>query len=430
MNKISTVLSSVGNFSDTTKNQYAAMLSLANEVLRQVHDMIGFVQGEKSKVEKQAIRIAKAKEDISEKTLTYSIEKENAYSDYQYYRDKHYYSDDDDDFYKEMADDAYSVYSAASEKYSYASAVEHAINEKSDEIERLKSAISSVESALERNAFEIKKYITLFEDEASYNMQSLRSLIASIQMYVNSHEIFSTYSIERASEGTASSYISVGSSKRSSSSTSDKEPVKVKYRLRAQSIEQYLTRYGQEKPIYRKFNVYAPPVKDMILQATLRMGPAFQQFLLKQLEGVIFLNAQHGFTYSATNKNGMMIRIIGVNLTDPAFSRNLLKHVAHHIYLTHFTAEKVTLDNLVAREAENNARNANWHIQNITQEITSSTLKMTRRKNVNVPSKGSKFFASCFKAHIEGNHEFLSTVKENYKESYKVFSDMMKKMPN
>ena len=85
MNAITTVLSSVGSFSDTTKNQYSSMIALANEVLRQVNEMLSFVQGEKNKVEKQMIRVEKIEEEISSKTRGYYIEMESAFSSYQYY---------------------------------------------------------------------------------------------------------------------------------------------------------------------------------------------------------------------------------------------------------------------------------------------------------------------------------------------------------
>ena len=77
MNAITTVLSSVGSFSDTTKNQYSSMIALANEVLRQVNEMLSFVQGEKNKVEKQMIRVEKVEEEISSKTRGYYIEMES-----------------------------------------------------------------------------------------------------------------------------------------------------------------------------------------------------------------------------------------------------------------------------------------------------------------------------------------------------------------
>ena len=93
MNAITTVLSSVGSFSSTTKNQYFSMLSLANEILRQVNDMISFVQGEKNKVEKQMVRVQQIAEEISVKTRGHYIDMESAYSDYQYYSDKYYSAD-------------------------------------------------------------------------------------------------------------------------------------------------------------------------------------------------------------------------------------------------------------------------------------------------------------------------------------------------
>ena len=77
MNAITTVLSSVGSFSDTTKNQYSSMLALANEVLRQVNEMLSFVQGEKNKVEKQMFHIQKLEEEISAKTRSYYIDMES-----------------------------------------------------------------------------------------------------------------------------------------------------------------------------------------------------------------------------------------------------------------------------------------------------------------------------------------------------------------
>ena len=304
--------------------------------------------------------------------------------------------------------------------------MENQVDEQYEKIKQLNNAITAVGNALERNAFEIRKYISLIEDEASYNVQSLLALVSSIQTYVTSKEIFSTYAIDKVSDSSsASTYVSLGS-KRSNSSGKEKDgPLDSSRRFRfksAQTMEQYLTQYGQEKPIYRRFNVYAPPVKNMILQATMRMGPSFQQFILKQLEGVVFLNAQHGFTYGANNKNGTTLRIIGVNLSDPAYSRNLLRHVGHHIYLVNCTKEDVIMNNFTAREAQNNIRHANAKIQNLSREITTKA-PVSRRKIINTSTPGSKFFSSCFKAYVEQDQEFLKAVKESYGESYKVFSD-------
>lgn len=467
MNAITTVLSSVGNFSDTTKNKYSSMLALANEVLRQVNEMLSFVQGEKNKVEKQMIRVEKVEEEISSKTRGYYIEMESAFSSYQYYSEKYYaagssssssssygssyscgssyssssyssssYSSsnsDDRAFYAELMDEAYGEYKEAKEKHDAAQLVENQVDEQYEKIKQLNNAITAVGNALERNAFEIRKYITLMEDEASYNVQSLLALVSSIQTYVTSKEIFSTYAIDKVSDSSsASTYVSLGS-KRSNSSGKEKDgPSDSSRRFRfksAQTMEQYLTQYGQEKPIYRRFNVYAPPVKNMLLQATMRMGPSFQQFILKQLEGVVFLNAQHGFTYGANNKNGTTLRIIGVNLSDPAYSRNLLRHVGHHIYLVNCTKEDVIMNNFSAREAQSNIRHANAKIQNLSREI-SAKAPVSRRKTTIKSTPGSKFFSSCFQAYVQQDQEFLNAIKESYGESYKVFSDIMKRMPH
>ena len=472
MNAITTVLSSVGSFSDTTKNQYSSCLALANEVLRQVNEMLSFVQSEKDKVERQLIRVEKIHEEISDKTLGYYVEMESAHSDYQYYSDKYYaagrsssgsslygsssysssysygssyssssyssssYSSSNSDdiaYYSEKMDEAYKEYTAARDKYDAAKPVKDKVEEQYEKIKQLNNAINAVGNALERNSFEIRKYISLIEDEASYNVQSLLALVSSIQTYVTSKEIFSTYAIDKVSDSSsASTYVSLGS-KRSSSSDKEKDgPSDSSHRFKfksAQTMEQYLTQEGQEKPIYRRFNVYAPPVKNMILQATMRMGPSFQQFILKQLEGVVFLNAQHGFTYGANNKNGTTLRIIGVNLSDPAYSRNLLRHVGHHIYLVNCTKEDVIMNNFTAREAQNNIRHANAKIQNLSREITAKA-PVSRRKTTIKSTPGSKFFSSCFKAYVEQDQEFLNAVKESYGESYKVFSDIMKRMPH
>lgn len=439
MNAITTVLSSVGNFSDTTKNQYSSMLALANEVLRQVNEMLSFVQGEKNKVEKQMIRVEKVEEEISSKTRGYYIEMESAYSKYQYYSDKYFSANsassdyDDSAYYSQKMDDAYDEYTEAKENHTATQLVENKVEEQSGKIKQLANAITAIGNALERNAFEIRKYISLIEDEASYNVQSLLALVSSIQTYVTSKEIFSTYGIDRVSDSSsASSYVSLDS-KRNSSNEKEKNGSSNtlrKFRFKSvQTIEQYLTRDGQEKPIFRRFNVYAPPVKNMILQATMRMGPSFQQFILKQLEGVVFLNAQHGFTYGTNNKNGTTLRIIGVNLSDPAYSRNLLRHVGHHIYLVNCTKEDVIMNNFTAREAQNNIRHANAKIQNLSREITAKA-PVSRRKTTIKSTPGSKFFSSCFKAYVEQDQEFLNAVKESYGESYKVFSDIMKRMPH
>ena len=404
MNAITTVLSSVGSFFDTTKNQYSLMLALADEILQQVNGMLVFVQGERSKIEKQILQVQIMEETISEKVYMYSVEAEYARSD---------------DLYRHWE-----------EKYISAQAVQNAVEEQSEKIRQLATAIAAVADALERNVFEIRKYMSLIRDEAAYNVQSLMALVESIQTYVTSKEIFSTYEIARASDRSSTfagaGYEASGQRRERRGTAGGSHKYKIKS---TQTIEQYFAREGQKKPIYRRFNVYAPPVKQMLLQSTMTMGPAFQQYILKQLEGVVFLNAKHGFTYSATNKNGATIRIIGMNFTDPSYSRNLLKHVAHHIYLAKCTREAVTMNNLAAREAQINMRHANQRIQDLSREITAK-IPVSRRRNVSRPTSGSRFFASCFEAYVNQDQEFLNTVKESYGESYRLFSDIVGKMPN
>ena len=430
MNTISTVLSSVGSFSDTTKNQYSSMLALANEVLRQANDMLEFVQEEKSKAEKQVIRFQKIEEAISNKINIYYIGMENAYSRYQYFSEQYYASRDDDDdiYFSNMMEKAYKLYTELKEKHDAAQLVEKDIQEQFDRLNRLLNAINTVRNALERNSFEIRKYISLIEDEASYNVQALIEVVNSIQTYVTSRKIFSTYEINSVSDSSSSSsYVSVGSKKENKSS-SFKTPRSFKLKS-VQTIEQYLTREGQKKPIYRCFNVYSPPVKNMILQATMRLGPNFQHFILKQLEGVIFLNAQHGFAYGANNKNGSTIRIIGMDLNDPAFSRNFLMHVGHHIYLTTCTQEEVLVNNFASREAQINIKHANANIQRLSTEIATSN-PSSHRKTTIKSTPGSKFFSSCFQAYVNQDQEFLNAVKESYSESYRIFSDIMSRIPH
>jgi len=45
--------------------------------------------------------------------------------------------------------------------------VQNSVEEKSAQVKQLGNAISAVSNALERNSFEIRKYISLIEDEAS-----------------------------------------------------------------------------------------------------------------------------------------------------------------------------------------------------------------------------------------------------------------------
>ena len=87
------------------------------------------------------------------------------------------------------------------------------------------------------------------------------------------------------------------------------------------------------------------------------------------------------------------------------------------------------MNNFTAREAQNNIRHANAKIQNLAREITAKA-PVSRRKATTTSTPGSKFFSSCFKAYVEQDQEFLKAVKASYGESYKVFSDIMKRMPH
>lgn len=434
MNAIRTVFSSVAAFSDTVKNQYSSMLDLANDIYGRVNGMLAFLDEEKSKIEKQLIRIERVEMTVGEKVREYAVSMESAYSDYQYYSDAFYRADDEceEDHYRELKECAYNEYENARSCHIEAKGVLAKVEDEAAKIRQLAAAINTVKAALERNSFEIRKYISLAGEEASYNVQALFALLRSIENYVTSREIFSTYEINRVRDSGFSSVSGSSGVKRGSVGGADRSAT-VGYVRRyvvrsAETMEQYLTRDGRQKPLYRRFNVYSQPVKDMILQSTARMGPAFQQFILKQLDGVIFLNARHGFTYGVNGKNGKTLRIIGVNLTDPAFQRNLLLHIGHHIYLTGRTRETVTMNNIAAAEAENNIYHANVHIKNLSRRIKAKSATVEAGK-ANRPTAGSRFFSTCFREYVNRNIEFLNEVKESYKESYKLFCDMIQKMP-
>ena len=55
MSAIITSVSSVGNFTKETINQYGQILSLAQAALSKIDEMAVFVEGEKDKLEKQII---------------------------------------------------------------------------------------------------------------------------------------------------------------------------------------------------------------------------------------------------------------------------------------------------------------------------------------------------------------------------------------
>ena len=60
----------------------------------------------------------------------------------------------------------------------------------SDYFNQIRDAIYAVAESIQSGIYEIKKYLRLMEDEASFNLQSLRAVISRLQSYLESQAVF------------------------------------------------------------------------------------------------------------------------------------------------------------------------------------------------------------------------------------------------
>lgn len=435
MSAIITSVSSVGNFTKETINQYGQILSLAQAALSKIDEMAVFVEGEKDKLEKQIIKLAELEENLIDKIKALNEGIESASSSCDYYSDLYYKADNHEDAsaYKSRLEEARKLYDSLKESYEVSVQIQKELEQKKQHLQQLWKALSAMIEALKKNAIEVKRYISILGDEVTYNSQSLSLTLEHLQNYLSSLSFVHMGSVASARNvSVATSSAGSGSSGSSASITKNKT---AEYKQKTYRIKSGSFGFNTDgtRPLYRVYHAYSAPVKSMLYDAMKCMHNDFREAVMKQLGGVVFLSAKHGFNYTKDSR-GRMIRIIGIDASSPDFSRLLLMHVGHHLYSLDKTKEKLSLDRSLAKELARNINSSNKNIQKLANSFSShavgSEIRGHRSLGSSVKSPSSKFFSQCFRAYVSQDYEFLSAVKSNFGESYRSFEEIISRLPN
>lgn len=435
MSAIITNVSSVSSFVKDTVSEYNQIVSLANAALSRINDMTVFVEGEKEKLEKQMIQLSQMEEDLITRIRALKNDIDNTSSAFDYYSDQYYRADNIDDAasYRNRMEETRSLLNSFKESFETATQIQKEIEQRKQQFQQLFRAISAMIDALKNNTQEVKKYLSFLGDEVTYNSQSLSATLSSLENYISSIPIFSlgaTVSQSSYIGASASFSASSGSSSNNETTLKTEEYKAKKYRIKSGSFG---FNTDGTRPLYRVYHAYSAPVKSMLYDAMKCMHNDFREAIMKQLGGVVFLSAKHGFNYTKDSR-GRMIRIIGIDASSPDFSRLLLIHVGHHLYSLDKTKEKLSLDRSLAKELARNINSSNKNIQKLANSFSSHAVGSEIRTHKSIApaikSPGSKFFSQCFRAYVSQDYEFLSAVKSNFGESYRSFEEIISRLPN
>ena len=86
---------------------------------------------------------------------------------------------------------------------------------------------------------------------------------------------------------------------------------------------QKITAHKEQPLLFQRYTPYYGPIKQMLLNTMMCMGPGFQQFMFECLNDVVFVRSKNGFIYDTNNKNGRTLRIIGLDITNSYFPVSL-----------------------------------------------------------------------------------------------------------
>ena len=434
MSAIITSVSSVSSFIKETVSQYNQIISLANAALSSINEMTLFVEGEKEKLEKQTIKLCEMEEDLVSRIRTLNNDIDSTSSAFDYYSDQYHRADNRDDAatYRNRMEESRSLLNSYKESYENATRIQKEIEQRKLQFQQLFRAISAMIDALKNNSQEVKKYLSILGDEVTYNSQSLSNTLNALESYISSIPIFSVGSFSNSNISYASSSGAFSSPSSSSGQVKQKTS---EYKAKTYRIKSGSFGFNSDgtRPLYRVYQPYSAPVKSMLYEAMKCMHNDFREAVMKQLGGVVFLSAKHGFNYTADSR-GRMIRIIGVDASSPDFSRLLLIHVGHHLYSINKTKEKLALDRSLAKELARNINSSNKNIQKLSNSFSfnkvGSEISTHKSMAPSIKGPGSKFFSQCFRAYVSQDYEFLSAVKSNFGESYSSFEEIISRLPN
>ena len=422
MSVIDASVSSVGSFAKETSIQYSQILHLAQDVLTAMEKMTAFVEGEKEKLKKQAMQLLQLDETLKLKTRILLEQISEARDDCDYCSDQYQRADDysDESYWRDRLYSAQRQHARLVESYQDAQQIQKNIDQRKQQFEQLLRALNSMIDALQKNAFEVKKIISLMAEEMQYNAKALSDTLSKLEGYCAAVKL----GVPVSTGVSDSSYYSSGSGT-GNATTQRKRKV---YKLNRNALG-----YNPDgtRPTYRLYITGAQPVKGIIYDLMKGLHTDFRDAVMRQLEGVIFLSAKHGFLYSK-GQGGSKIRIIGVDISDPSFNHLLLLHVGHQLYEQEKSQEKLRMESSLHHELAKNVEIADQRIRQMANDFRAvgSSHGNGGKHGLNFDSSGSRFFSECFKAYVARDYDFLKVVKENFGESYNAFSEIISTLPN
>lgn len=419
MSTIIANISSVGTFASDTVNHYNQIANLAQSILNSMIQMISFVEDGKTKLEKQLAQLFQLSDTLRNKSLklieeiTVVQEDCNRSSD-EFQRVTNY---DEVSFWKSRLASSQQQYNALTESYEYSLQLQKDIDQRQQQLQQLLRALTQMIDALQKNVLEVKKIFSVLTDEMNYNSQALSTTLSLLKNY----RATLSFVGEELSTSTIHNYTS-------GETSVTRAPNRRKtYKFKGNSFG-----FDSEgnRHLYKYYFTQSQPVKDILYDIMKGVRVDIREAIMNQIDGVIFLSARHGFNY-IHNGNGKVIRIIGLDITNPSFNHLLLIHIGHQLFEMEKSKEKLALENHINIEIANKIKVADLNIRKMATNFT--PIKTKKSTNKNQPhyfeSAGSKFFSQCFKAYVTDDYEFLEAVKSNFGESYNAFMGIILKLP-
>ena len=421
MSRIITSVSAVDSFSQETASQYNQILNLAQMISTAMEQVTAYVEGEKEKLTKQNIQLYQLDEDLKAKIDDLIEWISISSNECDRCSDRYYDADDYDDraYWRDRLETAQQQYRRYNERYQYSLQIQKGIEQRKQHFQQLLYAFSQMIDALQKNDLEVKRILSLLNDEMIYNTKALSETLRCLESYCSAVPF-----------GLGTSNISINPTAYAGGGAGvtkiPKKPKKYKFKRSQLGFNPDGTR-----PAYRIYFSQAQPLKNMLYDLMKGIRHDLREAVMRELEGVIFLSAKHGFTYNTTN-GGRKMRIIGLDVTDPSFHHLFLIHVGHQLYELGQTEEKLRMESCVSDEMARKSEIANQRLRQMAMYYSpvNSSVQKGKRTGVKFQSAGAEFFSECFKAYVADDKEFLNAAKENFGESYNVFNEIIARLPN
>ena len=421
MSTIITRVSAVNAFSQETSNQYSQILNLAQMILTAMEQATAYVESEKEKLTRQNIQLYQMGDDLKIKidNLTECISISSDECDHC--SDRYYEADDYDDrsYWRERLDTAQQQLRRYNERYHYSVQIQKNIEQRKLHFQQLLYVFNQMIDALQKNVLEVKRILTLLNEEMLYNKKALIETLNRLDSYRSAISFDvngSTFSIN--------SNVYIGGS-----STTKNMPKKLrKYKFKRSELG-----FNEDgtRPLYRLYFTQAQPLKNILYDLMKGIRHDLREAVMRELKGVVFLSAKHGFTYD-TSGSGRKMRIIGLDVSDPSFHHLFLVHVWHQLYELGKSEEKLRMESCVSDEMARKSEIANLRLRQMAMDYSpvSTQRKNIKHGGVKFKSIGDEFFSECFNAYVANDEQFLNAVKEDFIESYNIFNEIIERIPN